>query len=113
MYISIDDVGVQRQKESRTGDFEKDKKRVENTVIHVEADGRKHVITAIGMNNAFTLLMAFLISNGLLGSRRIVCFSDGARNIRSCIEKFFELCTGSGIVSTLRYYPELHFYATS
>ena len=89
VYISIDDVGVQRQKESRTGDFEKDKKRVENTVIHVEADGRKHVITAIGMHNAFTLLMAFLISNGLLGSRRVVCFSDGARNIRSCIEKFF------------------------
>lgn len=89
VYISVDDVGVQRQKDKRTGSYTKDKKRVENTVIHVEADGRKHVITAIGMHNAFTLLMAFLISNGLLGSRRIVFFSDGAQNIRSCIEAFF------------------------
>ena len=89
VYISVDDVGVQRQKDKRTNDYIKDKKRVENTVIHVEADGRKYVITAIGMQNAFTLLMAFLISNELLGSHRIVFFSDGAQNIRSCIEAFF------------------------
>lgn len=89
VYISVDDVGVQRQKDKRTDNYIKDKKRVENTVIHVEADGRKYVITAIGMHNAFTLLMAFLISNELLGSHRIVFFSDGAQNIRSCIEAFF------------------------
>ena len=89
VYISVDDVGVQRQKDKRTDNYIKDKKRVENTVIHVEADGRKHVITAIGMHNAFTLLTAFLISNELLGSHRIVFFSDGAQNIRSCIEAFF------------------------
>ena len=89
VYISVDDVGVQRQKDKRTDNYIKDKKRVENTVIHVEADGRKHVITAVGMHNAFTLLVSFLISNGLLESRRIVFFSDGAQNIRSCIEAFF------------------------
>ena len=89
VYISVDDVGVQRQKDKRTDNYIKDKKRVENTVIHVESDGRKYVITAIGMHNAFTLLMAFLISNELLGSHRIVFFSDGAQNIRSCIEAFF------------------------
>lgn len=89
VYISVDDVGVQRQKDKRTDDYVKDKKRVENTVIHVEAAGRKHVITTIGMQNAFTLLLAFLISNGLLESWRIVFFSDGAQNIRSCIEAFF------------------------
>ena len=89
VYISIDDVGVQRQKDKRTSDYVKDKKRVENTVIHVETDGKKHVITAIGMHNAFTLLIAFLISNDLLGSHRIVCFSDGAQNIRNCIDLFF------------------------
>lgn len=89
VYISIDDVGVQRQKDKRTDDCVKEKKRVENTVIHVEANGMKHIITAIGMHNAFTLLMAFLISNELLGSHHIVFFSDGAQNIRSCIETFF------------------------
>ncbi len=89
VYISIDDVGVQRQKEKRTTDYVKDKKRVENTVIHVEADGRKHVITAIGMQNAFTLLIAFLISNKLLESHRIMFFSDGAQSIRACIDSFF------------------------
>lgn len=89
VYISVDDVGVQRQKDKRTDDYVKDKKRVENTVIHVEADGRKHVITTVGMQNAFTLLMAFLISNGLLSSHHLVFFSDGAQNIRSCIDTFF------------------------
>lgn len=89
VYISVDDVGVQRQKDKRADDYVKDKKRVENTVIHVEAGGRKHVITTIGMHNAFTLLMAFLISNKLLGAHRIVFFSDGAQNIRSCIDAFF------------------------
>ena len=52
-------------------------------------DGMKHVITAIGMHNAFALLMAFLISNELLGAHHIVFFSDGAQNIRSCIDTFF------------------------
>lgn len=89
VYISIDDVGVQRQKDKRTDGCVKEKKRVENTVIHVEANGMKHIITAIGMHNAFTLLMAFLISNELLRSHHIVFFSDGAQNIRSCIETFF------------------------
>lgn len=89
VYISIDDVGVQRQKDKRTTDYVKDKKRVENTVIHVEADGKKHVITAIGMQNAFTLLIAFLISNELLESHRIMFFSDGAQSIRACIDAFF------------------------
>lgn len=89
VYISIDDVGVQRQKDQRTDGYIKDKKRVENTVIHVEANGMKHVITAIGMHNAFALLMAFLISNELLGAHHIVFFSDGAQNIRSCIDTFF------------------------
>lgn len=89
VYIAVDDVGVQRQKDKRTNDYVKDKQRVENTVIHVEADGKKHVITTIGMHNAFTLLIAFLVSNELLKSHRIVFFSDGAQNIRSCIEAFF------------------------
>lgn len=89
VYISVDDVGVQRQKDKRTDDYVKDKKRVENTVIHVETNGMKHVITAIGMQNAFKLLMAFLISNDLLGYHHIVFFSDGAQNIRSCIDSFF------------------------
>ena len=89
VYISVDDVGVQRQKDKRTDGYVKDKKRVENTVIHVETDGHKHVITATGMQNAFTLLMAFLISNDLLSSHHLVFFSDGAQNIRSCIDTFF------------------------
>ena len=89
VYVSIDDVGVQHQKDSRKDSGGKNKKRVENTVIHVESSGKKHIITAVGMHNAFTLLMAFLISNGLLDNRNLVFFSDGAQNIRSCIETFF------------------------
>ena len=89
VYISVDDVGVGRQKEKRSKDYKKDRKRVENTVIHVESSGRKHIITAVGMKKAFAMLIAFLISNDLLIDRHIVFFSDGAQNIRSCIEAFF------------------------
>jgi len=94
VYISIDDVGVDQQKNTRKDGGSKDGKVVENTVIHVEAKEGVHTITAIGMKNAFRLLMAFLLVNHLLENRHLYFFSDGARNIRSNIELFFKpICT--------------------
>ncbi|MBR1722208.1 MAG: hypothetical protein IJ727_06985 [Treponema sp.] len=93
VYISIDDVGVKHQKDTRKDGGTKDGKYVENTVIHIESKEGKYTITDIGMKNAFTLLVAFLFSNGLLENRFLYFFSDGAQNIRSNIELFFKpLC---------------------
>ncbi len=93
VYVSIDDVGVDQQKNTRKDGGSKDGKVVENTVIHVQSKEGVHTITAIGMKKAFKLLMAFLLVNHLLENRHLYFFSDGARNIRSNIELFFKsLC---------------------
>ena len=87
--VSPDDVGVKQQKDSRAPGSGRDHKFVENTVIHVQFDGGQHVITAIGMEEAFKALLAFLLANGLLENKRLIFLTDGARNIRACIEKYF------------------------
>lgn len=89
-YIRIDDVGVKHQKPSRKDTKnEKKGKYVENTVIHIQADGQQYTITAIGMCKAFKLLVAFLLNNKLMEDRRLIFFSDGARNIRDYIDQYF------------------------
>jgi len=87
--ISIDDVGVRHQKKTRKNGEVKQRKFVENTVIHIQADGKAYVITAVGMGSAFRLLVAFLLQNHLMENRHLVFFSDGAQNIRANIDKYF------------------------
>jgi len=88
-YISIDDIGVKHQKEQRTDNYTKTKKYVQNTVVHVHADGRSYYLTAIGLSQAFSILMAFLLENKLMENRRLVFFTDGAREIKNHIESVF------------------------
>ncbi len=93
VYVSIDDVGVKHQKDTRRNGGSKEGKVVENTVIHVQSAEGEYVITDVGMDRAFKLLMAFLFSNHLLENRNLYFFSDGANNIRSNIETYFKgLC---------------------
>ena len=89
VYISIDDVGVRHQKDTRKDGGTKNGQVVENTVIHVQSKEGTYVITDIGMKKAFTLLMAYLFSNHLLENRNLYFFSDGAKNIKHNIEAFF------------------------
>lgn len=88
-YISVDDVGVKRQKSTRGTKGKKEGKFLENTVIHIQAGTLEYTITAIGMDKAFRILIAFLLANGLMEDRRLVFFSDGATNIRNHISEFF------------------------
>ncbi len=88
VYVSIDDVGVKHQKDSRDPDAEKGAKYVENTVIHIQKGQDTYVLTACGMKKAMCSLLSFLIFNGLL-QNRLVFFTDGARNIKSSIEEMF------------------------
>jgi len=88
-YISIDDIGVKRQKEKRSPSFKKECVYVENTVIHIQTNTSRFVITAIGMQKAFKILMAYLVENNILESHRLVFFTDGATIIKSYIEDYF------------------------
>ena len=88
-YISVDDIGVRLQKPDRKGKHKKNGTFIENTVIHVQAEDRQYTLTAIGMDKAFKLLVAFLLENKLMEDHRLIFFSDGATCIRDYIGKFF------------------------
>ena len=90
-YISIDDIGVKHQKETRKNGGSKSAKIVENTVIHIQAGEGSYCLAASGMDNAFRILMAFLLSNNLLPEYSLVFFADGAKSIKNHIEKYFSL----------------------
>ncbi len=88
VYVSIDDIGVKRQKGSRSPEFEKDTKYVENTVAHIQYGQENYVLTAVGMKTVMKSILAFLLANGLL-KHRLIFLTDGARNIKSSIKEFF------------------------
>ena len=86
-YVSVDDIGVRFQKPRRKGGCKKDRSFIENTVIHIQAEGKQYTLTAIGMAKAFKLLVAFLLENRLMEDYRLIFFSDGATCIRDNIKK--------------------------
>jgi hypothetical protein len=88
-YVSIDEVGVKHQKDTRKGDGSKSAKYVQNTVIHIQVDDASYYLTASSMDNALRMLVAFLQSNNLMLGYSFVFFADGAKNIKSYIEKYF------------------------
>ena len=88
-YISIDDIGVRFQKAERNSSYNKKQKFIENTVIHIQKGESQYTITAIGMKNAFVLLVAFLLDNNLMKGCRLVFLTDGAKSISDNIETFF------------------------
>nr|WP_305139587.1 UPF0236 family protein [uncultured Acetatifactor sp.] len=88
-YVSIDDIGVTRQKDGRRPGEERETKYVENTVVHVARGTGHYVLAGIGMAGVMRLLVAFLLSNGLMQGKNLVFFTDGARNIRGSLERLF------------------------
>jgi len=88
VYVSIDDIGVKHQKDSRNPEFVKETKYIENTVAHIQHGTDTYVLTGIGMGSVMKSVLAFLLFNGLL-QNELVFFTDGARNIKNNIEQFF------------------------
>lgn len=89
VYVSIDDIGVKHQKDSRKEGSVRDYKYVENTVAHIQYGGESYILTGIGMRNVFKSVLAFLLVNNLL-SRELVFLTDGAQDLRSHIQSVFE-----------------------
>lgn len=87
VYVSIDDVGVKRQTETRPKDEEKQQpKRVDNTVIHVQSGKKSYILNAISIVSGLPMLIGFLLFNGLL-KKQIIIFADGAREINNAVMK--------------------------
>lgn len=80
---------MKHQTDERTADFVKEKKNVANTVIHVQADDKGYILNAVGIKQAFRILVAFLLKNNLFEVRQLVFLSDGAKEIKEYIQKFF------------------------
>jgi len=90
--ISIDDVGVTEQKSTgrQKGSPPKDKKkRVENTVVHIQQGFGTYVFTGLGMLSVVKTTLAFSLANNLLENHMVTFFVDGAPNIRNSIQSIF------------------------
>ena len=86
--VSIDDVGVKRQTETRPHGEKEQPKRVNNSVIHVESAAGKYILNSSGLLGVLKLLLGFLLSGGLL-KKQLVFFTDGAREIHNAISRMF------------------------
>ena len=89
VYVSIDDIGVKHQKDSRKDGSVRDYKYVENTVAHIQYGDESYILTGIGMRKVFKSVLAFLLVNNLL-SRELVFLTDGAQDLRSHIQSIFQ-----------------------
>ena len=87
--ISVDDVCVKRQTETRPRP-EKDTqaKRVNNTVIHVQHKDGKYILNSATIFGCLKLLLGFLLCGDLL-NRQLVFFTDGAKDIHNEITRLF------------------------
>lgn len=88
VYVSVDDIGVKRQKDARKPDFVKATRYIQNTVAHIRHEQESYVLTAASMQEVMKSVLAFLLFNGLLENRPVF-LTDGARTIKSSIEELF------------------------
>ncbi len=85
--ISIDDVCVKRQTETRPKDQESEQpKRVDNTIIHIQSGKKSYILNAASLLIGMKLLIGLLLANDLL-KKQIVIFADGARDINNVVSK--------------------------
>jgi len=92
--ISVDDVIVKKQKASgrkKGSPPPKKKERVKNTVAHIQSNkGETYTVTTTTIAQMMMVLVAFLLSNGLmLIAGPVVFFTDGAQDLLGPIGKVF------------------------
>lgn len=99
--VSIDDVGVKKQKkEGRTPDRIKKETReyAHNTIAHIEKENGQYILNGTSNEQVLKILMAFLLHNQLLRGHGILFFVDGARNLHASILSFFQWLPGLRII---------------
>lgn len=92
IHISIDDVGVKKQKVSGRNPEKKRKESREyahNTIAHVEKNKQSYIINGTGTLSVLRLVVAFLLHNQLLTNHYLQFFVDGARTLHGAIGGLF------------------------
>jgi len=98
--ISIDDVNVKKQEETRQkgGNPEETKRKyVHNTVVHVSKGDRSYTLNGYGIKTVLCFLIAFIFNNNLIGDR-LQFFTDGHRILNETILKCFNWFNNIGII---------------
>lgn len=91
--VSIDDVGVKKQKETgRSAEKSRKEKReyVHNTIAHVEKENHSYVLNGTSTPHVLKLLIAFLFHNQLFSVHHLQFFVDGARSLQLCLVNMFQ-----------------------
>lgn len=90
--VSIDDVGVKKQKvDGRTSERKTKESReyAHNTIAHVEKNQQSYILNGTGTLQVLRLLVAFLLHNRLLTDHYIQFYVDGARSLHGAIADLF------------------------
>jgi hypothetical protein len=96
--VSVDDVGVKKQKENRKGSGTGDGlKYVRNTIAHIESSGKRYILNARSTVAIIPIIIAFLIHNGLIG-KYVQFYVDGERTLHSAILNGFKWFKGLSIL---------------
>ena len=100
--ISMDDVGVKKQKEER-GTESKGKKEtgkreyVHNTIAHIQKGEKSYTVNGYSTVSVLKVIIGFLLNNNLLGYR-LQFFVDGQRTLQASILKVFSWFGNIGII---------------
>lgn len=101
--VCIDEVGVKHQKEYRKEE-NRNKAQKKMSPEEIKLENAENVETAVAyircaegiyriaektISLALLTTLAFLLSNGVLADRRLLFFTDGARNLKCAIENIF------------------------
>ena len=87
--VSIDPVGVKKQKESRDGQPKEQKREmVYQTVAHLHYQDQAYSLTGQGVGSVLQLVLAFLLDNELL-KYNLLFFVDGQRSLNNSILALF------------------------
>jgi hypothetical protein len=98
--ISVDDVGVKRQKAQRkaiAGGVEAAEqssraasktKFVHTTVAEVQTEPGRYVLSGSGVMKVLRRVLAFLLANGLT-RRQVICFVDGQKSLHAALVQVF------------------------
>jgi hypothetical protein len=98
--ISVDDVGVKRQKDNRVKESGEllvpnksattDTKYVHNTIVHLQTEESKYAFNGQGTVNTLVMVIAFLFSNKLLNNN-LIFFVDGQKTLHAAIINLFAI----------------------
>lgn len=87
--VSIDPVGVKKQKESRDGKpAEKKREMIYQTVAHLQQGDRSYTLNGRDVGTVLRLILAFLLHNELL-KYNLLFFVDGQRSLNNSILALF------------------------